>query len=176
MLPHYIYIWLYMYVCICICIYRILSIPTVTYVMICSKTILPSSPLLWNMLSNTGSWKSLIDDLQPQDTKDANILSMSLNIFWNMDRHAPSWPNNFPAYFIIFHHPSPIKLMCFHMRMRVTDGRSFFKAMDKDNSGTLDVAEVARGLKRLGLDVSAPRWLIQTGKAICCHVETVQRD
>eukprot|EP00435_Cladocopium_sp_Y103_P053048 s667_g16.t2 len=37
---------------------------------------------------------------------------------------------------------------------RVTDGRSFFKAMDKDNSGNLDVAEVARGLKRLGLDVS----------------------
>jgi Ca2+-binding EF-hand superfamily protein len=40
--------------------------------------------------------------------------------------------------------------------MRVTDGRSFFKAMDKDTSGSLDVAEVARGLKRLGLDVSAP--------------------
>ncbi|CAL1171743.1 unnamed protein product [Cladocopium goreaui] len=38
--------------------------------------------------------------------------------------------------------------------MRVTDGRSFFKAMDKDTSGSLDVAEVARGLKRLGLDVS----------------------
>lgn len=41
-------------------------------------------------------------------------------------------------------------------RMRVTDGRSFFKAMDKDSSGTLDAQEVARGLKRLGLDVSEP--------------------
>eukprot|EP00434_Breviolum_minutum_P007999 symbB.v1.2.007055.t1/scaffold414.1/size398445/19 len=38
--------------------------------------------------------------------------------------------------------------------MRVTDGRSFFKAMDKDNSGSLDVAEVARGLKRLGIEAS----------------------
>ncbi|CAJ1346008.1 unnamed protein product, partial [Effrenium voratum] len=39
---------------------------------------------------------------------------------------------------------------------RVADGRSFFKAMDKDQSGTLDRSEVGRGLRRLGLEVSEP--------------------
>ena len=53
------------------------------------------------------------------------------------------------------------------LRMRVTDGRSFFKAMDKDGSGTLDLAEVARGLKRLGLDVSAS-WTWE--KVVCSKV------
>lgn len=38
--------------------------------------------------------------------------------------------------------------------LRVTDGRSFFKAMDRDSSGTLDPPEVARGFKRLGVEVS----------------------
>eukprot|EP00438_Fugacium_kawagutii_P018500 Skav201473 [mRNA] locus=scaffold828:16197:22208:- [translate_table: standard] len=50
--------------------------------------------------------------------------------------------------------------------MRVTDGRSFFKAIDKDSSGALDTQEVARGLKRLGLDVSAP-WLWGQGGHRC---------
>ncbi|CAE7873917.1 SLC25A24 [Symbiodinium necroappetens] len=41
------------------------------------------------------------------------------------------------------------------MGMRVTDARSFFKAMDKDDSGSLDKTEVARGLKRLGIEASS---------------------
>lgn len=36
---------------------------------------------------------------------------------------------------------------------RVTDSRSFFRAIDKDNSGELDVAELARGLMKLGIRV-----------------------
>lgn len=40
------------------------------------------------------------------------------------------------------------------MGTRVTDARSFFKAMDKDDSGSLDKTEVARGLKRLGIEAS----------------------
>lgn len=57
--------------------------------------------------------------------------------------------------------------------MRVTDGRSFFKAMDKDNSGSLDVAEVARGLKRLGIEASVT-W--KSVDQMWCHRDNGVRE
>ena len=36
---------------------------------------------------------------------------------------------------------------------RVTDSRSFFRAIDRDHSGELDAAELTRGLLKLGITV-----------------------
>eukprot|EP00913_Durusdinium_trenchii_P009948 g9337.t1 len=38
---------------------------------------------------------------------------------------------------------------------RVTDSRSFFRAIDKDNSGELDAMELAQGLLKLGISVES---------------------
>lgn len=44
-------------------------------------------------------------------------------------------------------------------------GRGFFKAIDKDGSGSLDPKELQRGFKRLGVDLRLGGWGVPEGGA-----------